>query len=267
VLWSDIEPVRIACRLAEQEVRGVFEACRYGVPVLKLQESIDREAAMLHARQNGPLKVGGWDVSLPATKEALTRRSLVVVQLFERFCSTVQNGYVLESSHPYADSEIDQCVEVLLDPQTPGPLPQGVCIAFDPRSDTRAGDGHISFLLEGPSRPGSAEQREEPGAIHEVRGVSRLFRGRGLLLNTASKAGKKGGGEGKQEGGDEGAEKDKEEGGDKVGLPRNEGGAGAVEVEGEGGIPEVVWPDEQLALPGVNGNPPLFMPSNRFIIR
>ena len=43
---------------------------------------------------------------------SLSDRKKDPVGAFEMVCKGVESGYVLESSHPYASQDIDQCVEV-----------------------------------------------------------------------------------------------------------------------------------------------------------
>jgi len=113
--------------------------------------------------------------------------------LFEMVCKGVESGYVLESSHPYASENIDQCVEVsqtvncisaksapkrvreesafvliIWQVAVDGPW-KGICIVFDPRSDTRAGQGIISFLIESPP-----DRPAQNGDITPIQEVSRL---------------------------------------------------------------------------------------------
>jgi hypothetical protein len=159
--------------------------------VQRLKELVEFEVKLLEARRHDP------------------------VGMFDHFCTHAQHSYVLESSHPYSNEEIDQCLEIDIEGAT-----DGVCIAFDPRSDTRAGDGHISFLLEGATR--------EDWHIQGISGVSQLYRGRGLELNLR---------------------------------------ASAERQERQETPPEGEWADENYNLPGVNGCPPLYLPSGRFVIR
>lgn len=125
-------------------VSNVFEACRYGMPLWRLQDLVSAEALRWGRRGHDP------------------------VALFDQFCACVELGYVLESSHPYLSEAIDQCVEVCLE-EGQG----GVCVAFDPRCDTRGGHGGISFHYD---------VTDHDGATRSV-GVS--FCGLGLEVNMA----------------------------------------------------------------------------------
>lgn len=198
----------------------MFEACRYGVPVWRLQELVSKEVQLMEGKssQTRSMEVG-------AEKSHLA--------IFERFCQSVDSGYVMESSHPYSSlDEIDQCMEVAMD--NPGVAAGdskdgkwGICIVFDPRSDTRAGDGHISFLVED-------QQNNNESIIHDIKTVSMLFRPQGIDFHLKHHQ-----------------HRGKEQDAATANSPR----------------PEGVWPDEEVNLPGVNGCPPLFLPTNRFIIR
>ena len=201
----------------------MFDACHYGVPVWRLQELVSTEVRKMEIKRSQSSSSQGF--------EDMGGQHL---DIFEQFCQGVNSGYVMETSHPYSSvDEIDQCLEVAMDdPVVAGVAGSqsggwGICIAFDPRSDTRAGDGHISFLVEDQQQQQNLKHIRGDSSIHDIKAVSLLFRPRGLELNLAQKSSQD----------DDTIE------------------------------PDSVWPDEEVNLPGVNGCPPLFLPTNRFIIR
>lgn len=238
----------------------MFDACKSGMPVWRLQELVGEEVQRVERRCPHPL------------------------QVFERFCGSVEVGYVLESSHPYSSEPIDQCVEVHLE-EAAG---RGVCVAFDPRSDTRAGEGHISFLLErekaaaattssltGTLPPPSQPIPEEEGGGGEgsrvsdvfsgggivgITGASPLFRGQGLDLNLCTAASYR----------DAGTPPLPADAHLPflVGPPPSAGSAssGTASSSDPGSVPGTAEP-VPLPLPGVGKSAPLFLSTNRFVIR